>query len=155
MAKKRFEQPADDEQEPVEYENVEPEAVDVISAMEAINDAQVTRFEKVWKPLIGASITKPGGAAVSLDTDDRQYRVTFALPYGVLVALLDQEHPDADVDDAEEWGVLSRVLGTATYTPTQFGTVLLIGNSFDKTAVRHKMNAAWREQHNRGVGGVK
>lgn len=142
MAKKRVEQPVDDEQEPVEYDDVEPEAVETDMSNTYWSDVAVLRSEIEQKP---------GGAAVSLDTpnDEPTYRVSFALPYGVLVALLDSEHVDADVDRAIKYHLIYGSEGELT----QMGKLVLAG--FDQTAVRHKMLAAWREQHNRGVGGVK
>jgi len=148
MAKKRIEQSVDDEQESVEYSDVEPEVVeDTYTFDKPPSDglAVVGNFDPQ------ELITKPGGAAVTLDTptDEPTYRVTLALPYGVLVALLEPEHADADTERA----IALAVLTSHTYEPTPIGQLVLAG--FDQTAVRHKMLAAWRENHNRGVGGVK
>lgn len=145
MAKKRVEQP-DDEQEPVEYDDVEPEVVeDEPIPMGAMGMMDFT---------LDDVITKPGGAAVSLDTpkDEPTYRVSFALPYGVLVALLDPSHADADVQGAFNFGLIYDDIAQGNEM-TPLGHLVLAG--FDQTAVRHKMTAAWREHHNRGVGGVK
>lgn len=152
MAKKRVEQPADDEQEPVEYELAAAEQDAVEDYVPDLwSDAEI-KDGVIQTPVGAEPLTfKPGGATVSLDTpnDERAYRVSFALPYGVLVALLDPEHKDADVDRAIEYHLIYGSEGKLT----QMGKLVLAG--FDQTAVRHKMNAAWREQHNRDVGGVK
>lgn len=136
MAKKQT-SPAPDEQPdddaPIGYENVEPEWTE--------------------DPTTEAVITKPGGEAVALTPPaQREYRVSFTLPYGVLVALLDPKHPDADLPRAVELGLFKRADMYVGDHVTQIGFLVLAG--FDKVAVGHKMAATWREQHNRGVDGA-
>lgn len=130
MAKK---QTNPEQEQSVGYENVEPE----------------------WgeDPTTEAVITKPGGEAVALTPPtERSYRVSFVLPYGVLVALLDQDHDDADIEAAEELGLIDAGPVFAQAPLTDLGKLVLDG--FDKVAVGHKMAATWREQHNSGTDGV-
>ena len=133
------------------YESVEPEVVEdePVSHTPSISDTYAVSDWVVEDVAPDDIITKPGGEAVSLDkpTDERQYRVSFMLPFDVLVALLDQTHDLADWQDAT---FKYHLLEDGTLTP--IGQLVLDG--FDQTAVRHKMNAAWRAKHNSETGGV-
>jgi hypothetical protein len=150
MAKKRVEQENDEpiEEQPVDYENVEPEAVDA-----PWDDPEPTVVDETTETVI----TKPGGEAVALTPpDERQYRVSFALPYGVLVALLDWHHSEADVERAYKLGLLEQNYEehAADLTKlTELGALVLSG--FDQTAVRHKMIAADRAANNAAVDADK
>src|SRR5258708_7964375 len=70
------------------------------------------------------------------NADEQRYGVSFSLPRGVLVALLDPAHEMADVAGAEHYGLVD------AYGLTAIGE--LVAGSFDAVAVRHKMNAAAR-----------
>lgn len=145
MAKKRIVDETPEENEPVEYDNVEPEAVEdtyTFDAPPADGLAIVGNFDP------GELVTKPGGEAVALTPEDeRQYRVTFSVPYGVLVALLDVTHDDADWGRAIELGLIDNGV------ITKIGALVLGG--FDKTAVGHKMAAAWRAAQNAKIDSDK
>src|SRR5712671_4021425 len=107
MAKKRIEQENDqndgpitdlpDDEQPIGYENVEPEAVE---------EEQAAALEM---PFTGGDYGEQGPIQLDIaavQPDERTYRVSFALPYGVLVALIDPSHPEADVERAAELGLL-------------------------------------------------
>ncbi len=83
------------------------------------------------------------------NADEQRYIVSFSLPRGVLVALLDPAHEMADVAGAEHYGLLDRETGDLT----AIGVNVLAG--FDTIAVRHKMNAAARIAHNAQVDNRK
>lgn len=80
------------------------------------------------------------------DPEAPRHGVSFTLPRGVLVALLDPAHTIADIDGARHLGLIDE---SGNLTP--IGEIAR--KSFDETAVRHKMLAAWRAQHNAGVSG--
>ncbi len=118
-----------------EYDEVEPE---VVEEMASEPEAVIT------KP--GGPVAAPDVPFYTPDPNEPHMVVTFTLPRNVLVALLDAAHSLADGYGAEHYGLL------ADGELTPIGEKVL--NGFDQTAVRHRMLAAWREQHNREVGGV-
>lgn len=69
--------------------------------------------------------------------------VRLELPQAVLFALIDAEHPDADLIGAAYYGLV------ALDGLTPLGEKVLAG--IDQTALRHKMNAAWRIEQNRRI----
>ena len=71
--------------------------------------------------------------------------VRLELPQAVLFALIDAEHPDADLIGAAYYGLV------ALDGLTPLGEKVLAG--IDQTALRHKLNAARRIEHNRRIGG--
>lgn len=73
--------------------------------------------------------------------DEGLYRVSFALPLGVLVAVLDATHELADTEGAVRLGLLGSGGSLSTIGK-------LVAGGFDRTAVGHKMAAAWRIRHN-------
>lgn len=95
-------------------------------------------------------VEQPSSEAVvqSPVVDERQYRVSFSLPYGALVALLDLSHPDADSVGARRLG-----LELDNGVLTAIGRLVLDG--IDQTAIRHKMLAGYRAAQNALVDGDK
>lgn len=77
--------------------------------------------------------------------DERQYPVVLTLPMSVLIAVLDKDHPLADVDGALHFGLLR----IESFTPSPLGELVAAG--CDQTAIRHKMNAEWRRLHNQEI----
>lgn len=75
--------------------------------------------------------------------DTPMQHVGFILPRAVLIALLDPAHELADADAATGLGLL--VDGELT----ALGSLVISGT--DKTALGHKMAAAWRVAHNAEV----
>lgn len=135
MAKKKTEQEFDD-QESIDYENVEPEAVEF-------------EIPEDWQPISGEA-TELVTETITLPDE----RVSFALPYGVLVALIDQDHDEADTLQADQLGLINSI--ETIYSPaglTELGKLVLDG--FDQTAVRHKMLAAWRAAQNAAIDSDK
>lgn len=138
MARRKV-QPADDlpqydDVEPTITEETEPEAVsDIVDAVEEATAPLIPVFgfpDPVYTP----------------DPTETTQRVAFTLPRSVLAALLDPTHSIASVAGAEHYGLLK----DGKLTP--IGEI--VAQSFDVIALRHRMLAAWREQHNREVGGV-
>ena len=73
--------------------------------------------------------------------DDTPFQaVSLALPRAVLIALLDATHELADAESATGLGLLQDGALTAV------GALVIAGT--DKTALGHKMAAAWRARHN-------
>lgn len=154
MAKKRIEREPieDNEPEDVQYESVEPEAVeDTYTFDEPPTDGLAVVENFAPQELI----TKPGGPAVVLDTDEATMRVSFALPRRVLMALVDSKHPESDTKSAIDLHLLSwerpdldpedtRLLGL-----TELGKLVLDG--CDVIALRHKMLAGYRAAQNKAV----
>lgn len=85
--------------------------------------------------------------------DERTYRVSFPLPYGVLVALIDAEHVDADLDSAIKYNLFKWDNYDSKNKITDIGQLVLDG--INQTAIRHKMLAGWRAQHNAEVDSDK
>lgn len=90
---------------------------------------------------------KLGGQNPTPEPDERRYAVSFSLPYGVLVALLDPDHVDADVAGAKHFGLYDPSMVSVALTP--IGQI--VARSFDAIAVGHKMSAAFRAAHNAGL----
>src|SRR5437868_4533464 len=98
MAKKRIEQENDemqDEDQPISYENVEPEALKVsddISDIPGDQNAPPYAPADLEMPFTGGDYGEQGPTQLDAPVaqpDERPYRVSFALPYGVLVHLID------------------------------------------------------------------
>lgn len=143
---KRKNSPADVPEEQDETldlsDEIQPVPTDVqeqtLAALEASIEYQEQRqsfFDEVIAPEIVSVLD-------SLK-DEAHYRVSFSLPLSVLVAVLDPEHSLANVEAATALHLLDGG------KQTQIGE--LVAKSFDETAVRHKMNAAWRAAHNAQV----
>lgn len=106
---------------------------------------------------------KAGGTAVIIDVEDIKaqhnketfegeelIRVSLALPRSALVALLDRTNPLSDSVKA----VALQLLDWDPDTNVKFhlsNIGLLVRHGFDETAVRHKMNAAYRNAVNANV----
>lgn len=75
--------------------------------------------------------------------DTPQQPVSLILPRAVLIALLDPAHELADAATATGLGLLQDGAVTA------IGALVIAGT--DKTALGHKMAAAWRNAHNAKV----
>ena len=158
MAKKRIENEPIEDNEPddVQYESIEPEAVeDTYTFDEPPTDglAIVGNFDPQ------ELVAKPGGPAVVLDTDDDLTRVSFLLPRRVLFALVDPSHSEADVVGATERGLMY-LTGYEGYSPydatahlTELGQLVLGG--CDVTAIRHSMLAGYRAAQNKAVDNDK
>lgn len=81
-----------------------------------------------------------------IDGEDEQM-VSFRFPRAVLYALIDPKFEGADVKRAVYMGLLSFQQNPPL---TELGQRILDGT--DTTALRHKINTAYRTAHNRAVG---
>lgn len=86
-----------------------------------------------------------GNPRVLVEQDVSMQVASINLPRAVLIALLDPSHELADADMAEKL----RLLEGGELTP--IGALIIAGT--DKTALGHKMAAAWRAAHNRELDG--
>jgi hypothetical protein len=139
MAKRKY------QSEQPDYEDVEP----VVDEQEsAVTDEVPAEGTDTVTDSTNWTIAPLADVPYAPDPAAPRYAVSLTLPYGVLVAVLDSEHPDADVRGALYYGLIG-----AAGEVTPMGEKVAAG--FDRTAVGHKMATAYRNAHNAALDAKK
>lgn len=109
-------------------------------ATSGADDTQLWGFDCI-------ALDAEGKPRVIAPQDTTMQGASVILPRAVLIALLDPAHVLADAETAEKL----RLLEGGELTP--IGVLLIAGT--DKTALGHKMAAAWRAAHNTALDSKK
>lgn len=118
--------------------------------VQPLENGDVTTSSEAWEVLTDTSpVTVPplydeaalARLAALSDEAEKSFRVVLLLPYSVMVALIDREHPHADTERANLLGLMNKDLSL-----TAIGQLALDG--CDQTVIYHKMYAktkGWKE----------